>query len=432
MYIDAHCHLFHKGYLTRRILKELAQLTTDLDRWIHRERKNADYAERHKIGLKSLLQRTHNVLRLILSESSHEVLRRLQRHYWPERYIFVPLSYDLISCFQEEYEQDLTKLALYKHDKQLLQDFRYQIKLFISKYFGYLRRYDFFRDLLDLYFKLEDLPGQPPEQKPMHIYLRQIQELTQLKQRYPHLIYPFFYYDPRREDLFELLKQNTGKDKYFAGVKLYTPNGYSPLDPNLLKVYEFCERNDIPITVHNAYGGFSNFVRRLEVRGAIFKDGQVVEHNGWIDFQYDFFAKPELAIKERSMVLNHPLLWQKVLDMFPELRLNLAHFGGDSIKWQKLIAQMILSGKYPNLYTDLSCQTEEAMLGYIKKVYFTSPQLRRKFLYGSDFYLNMFFIDTFKEYYANFLRIFRSDEFEQIARINPKKFLWPEEENFIS
>ncbi len=424
MYIDAHCHLFHKGYLNRRILKELTQLTNALDRWVHREKHGNDANDAHKLGVKSLLRRTHNVISLILSESSLEVLRRLKHHYHPHRFIYVPLSYDLISCFQEAYDQNLDKLSLVR-DTDLMRDLRDKLKIYLRKHFTWLKRYGFLKDLLELYFNIEDLEHKQPD-NPEHktnIYLRQLNELLELKKRYPNLIYPFFYFDPRRPGLLEKLKDLTGPGKPFLGVKLYTPNGYSPLDPNLMQVYEYCEKNGIPITVHNAYGGFSNFVRRLEVKGAIYLDGQIEEVNGFIEFDYDFFAHPDAAIKERAEKLNHPRLWEQVLNRFPGLRLNLAHFGGDSLQWQQEIFSLITSEKYPNLYTDLSCQTEPAMLRHIKRKYFDNRLMQQRFLYGSDFYLNMFFIDTFDRYYANFRSVFTPQEFQIIARHNPQRFL---------
>ena len=226
--------------------------------------------------------------------------------------------------------------------------------------------------------------------------------------------------DPRRPQSLKLARELVGRDKPFLGIKLYTPNGYSPLDPGLMDLYDFCEQNQIPITAHHSYGGFSTFVKRLEIKGGFFSSGHIVEHNGWIEFETDFFNSPKEAILERAEKLNHPLLWQKVLEQFPLLRLNLAHFGGDGKHWQEHIIKLML--QYGNLYSDLSCQTEEEMLRHIKKNYLhLAPH---KFLYGSDYYLNLFFIDSFQQYFANFLKVFSDAELEQLMFFNPQKFLF--------
>ncbi len=261
-----------------------------------------------------------------------------------------------------------------------------------------------------------------------NIFFYQLNELMELKEKYPERIFPFLYIDPRRKDYFKDYKQLIGKQKPFLGVKLYTPNGYSPLDPNLMEVYAYCEENGVPVTVHNAYGGFSNFVKKLEIKGGFYLDGQVVYHDGWIEFDTDFFASPREAIRERAERLNHPRLWAQVLRRFPRLKLNLAHFGGDSPQWQKEIFRLLV--EYPNVYSDLSCQTEAELLHTIRQKYF--KQLPQKFLYGSDYYLNMFFIDDFGEYFGNFTRVFTPNEIERLSLDNARRFLFGDKDELFA
>jgi hypothetical protein len=67
----------------------------------------------------------------------------------------------------------------------------------------------------------------------------------------------------------------------------------------------------------------------LRLKGYINQQNQVVAFDGKYKFDEHFFGtKPGEAIKERATVLNHPRLWLEVLEQFPNLIINLAHFGG--------------------------------------------------------------------------------------------------------
>jgi len=88
---------------------------------------------------------------------------------------------------------------------------------------------------------------------------------------------------------------------------------------------------------------------------------------------------------QKSLYFNHPGIWRIVLEEFPNLRLNLAHFGGDCSDWRSRIAQMIDSNKYHNLYTDISCRTKDAELQGIRAEYNSSESVQRRLMYGSDF-----------------------------------------------
>ncbi len=428
-YIDTHCHLFHKGFLSRRIFKELIELSANLEIFLRRPKHSTKENSQH-VSIKSAIIRLKNFISLTMSDSGEKVLSELEKGYGNDQFIYVPLSYDLISCFQEEYIQDIGKLSKTKESSSW-KSIKKSYQEIITKYLHFLTKYNFLKDFLELYFHLERIEEHEQQHTTdtinleKNIYFKQLNELIKLKEKYPEKIFPFFYYDPRRPGLFDILKQYVGKDNYFLGVKLYTPNGYSPLDPNLMNVYAFCEENNIPITAHCSSGGFSTFTRDLEIKGKIYleKERITTDINGFFHFEHNFFVTPTLAIAERASILNHPLLWEEVLEIFPNLKLNLAHFGGDSLLWQQEIFRLIYSGKYPNLYTDLSCTTEKDMLQYIKKKYFDT-KFADKFLYGSDFYLNMFFIDNFKKYYKNFRQVFTNNEFSILAKVNPEKFLF--------
>jgi predicted TIM-barrel fold metal-dependent hydrolase len=237
------------------------------------------------------------------------------------------------------------------------------------------------------------------------------------------------------------MKENVGRGKAFIGVKLYTPNGYSPTDPLLWGsqknddcVYKFCEKNKIPVTVHNSYGGFATFVDSLEITGDIYTTGGLKYINKAVyNFKTKLIRDSGNAIKERALVLNHPSLWEKVLGKYPDLYLDLAHFGGgerlgmaldntddkESGNWSGKIMELIQ--KYRNAYTDISCFSEFSVLEKLKGsvIY---PKIRQKIMYGSDFYLLMLFENDFGKNIKNFRSVFAQD-FDLISRDNPKRYL---------
>ena len=132
-------------------------------------------------------------------------------------------------------------------------------------------------------------------------------------------------------------------------------------------------------------------------------------------------------------MLNQPSLWEKVLQKYPDLYLDLAHFGGgerlgmaldniddtESGNWSKKIMELIR--KYPNAYTDISCFSEFDVLKKLKaaEIY---KNIRLKIMYGSDFYLLMLFENDFGKNIENFRSVFAED-FDVISRVNPKRYL---------
>jgi predicted TIM-barrel fold metal-dependent hydrolase len=122
----------------------------------------------------------------------------------------------------------------------------------------------------------------------------------------------------------------------YLGVKLYPPFGYHPAPGSLYnsgdvsaaldEVYDYCETNEIPVTVHCSRGGAYN---------------------------------PQL-LKCRELIacLAHPSNWAPVLKRYKQLYLNLAHFGGDlhnyreQTSWAAAIERLMMD--HDHVYADLA------------------------------------------------------------------------------
>lgn len=299
---------------------------------------------------------------------------------------------------------------------------------------------------------------------------------------YKGRVHPFAPFDPARELAYRAKLPGPGvpaggpREKYssldmakeavrnrgFIGVKVYNTLGYRPLgnaavdrqrrgifqrnglrryaaftgeqfDEVLCELYRFCEREQVPITAHCVYNGIEAYPRA----------------------SFDF---------------GSPEYWRPVLEKFPGLHVNLAHFGWDKPEeylpptrwnrflqnlreageasvswlgmfefegrrqtWVRQIAQML--AEYPNLYADVSHNrvTEDANLPKFRAAYAAMIRdypgvIQRKLLFGIDWHV----IERVEQYaafpqrYREVLQeggIFTADEFRDFLGGNALRFL---------
>ena len=248
--------------------------------------------------------------------------------------------------------------------------------------------------------------GDPPE--PIE---KQHADLLKLAAESGGCLIPFYAADPRREGIVEQVRSNLRKDK-FRGIKIYPNLGYFPDDDNLMEIYKICQKGNFPVMSHCSPGG-------------------VWKHH----FEED-------DRRERG----NPSNYKKVLEAHPKLKLCLAHFGGmeewqkhlagrpggpdKEEAWVKTIYDMIASGKYPNLYTDISYTVFTPKLKglYIDlvdylKVMLTNEKIRTHVLFGSDYYMVQREKMSEKEVSIMLRSRLGEDLYFQIAHHNPREFL---------
>ena len=239
----------------------------------------------------------------------------------------------------------------------------------------------------------------------------QRRDLTALKADIPDRIFPFLGLDPRRQhdegvNLTELAGDYVGPGCPFCGIKLYTATGFSPTDPALFNpggLYEHCVRNRIPITVHFALGGFATPLSSVWIRGDIYNPdyGEAVPAGDRGEGRLNFATKMTggtipAAVHERQVFLNHPRLWDKVLRRWPGLIINFAHAGGSEetagylngeAGWMWWLFHRAM--KYRGVYADFSAHPgDDGLLEPLGKVLKKHSLLRRKLLFGSDYFLS--------------------------------------------
>jgi predicted TIM-barrel fold metal-dependent hydrolase len=187
----------------------------------------------------------------------------------------------------------------------------------------------------------------------------------------------------------------------FAGVKVYPPVGFLPLDNAgrgallhgagqsglgasldlcLRAFYSYCEAQQVPVMTHAA-----------DSSGYQPGYGQLADPSGW----------------------------EAVLQEFPNLRLCLGHFGhldglgeDDTLAacsaWMRRCA--VLMQRYPNVYADMSSSplafragSRERYMALLGDVFARFPRTRLRVAYGSDFWLSKlqpnyeFVVDAFYE-----------------------------------
>lgn len=429
--VDVHCHLFNKKIASIPLLLDLIKSIMKSNRQVA----NDVCMETDGASPASQVKRISRLLKLLLSKNEDRLIKYLLG-YEPDA-LCVPLMFDLkyaveskealetlrqmkVSLQEEldtvysENQPDRSPVANDRNDEDGFEDLFNEIDRFIVESQGaadQLETNSFGGDTFD----------------------EQYRQLMRLRDKHACVIKPFFAVDPRRPDVFERMKQALETDG-FGGVKLYCPNGYSPLDPRLDKVYHYCVVNDVPVTAHCSYGGFATLENRVVVQGAIYQDNQVKEYSGLLRFNKRIVEAG--GIEERALALNHPDLWAVVLGKYPRLRLNLAHAGvrgADDIEerheWSRLIFDLMLRNE--NLYTDFSCNSSEASISHLWRLaseadacHVGGLKVTDRVMFGTDFWLNMLFIGM-DQYMNSFRSAFagKEEDLVRIQTVNPRRFL---------
>ncbi len=203
----------------------------------------------------------------------------------------------------------------------------------------------------------------------------------------------------------------------FRGIKLYPPLGTNPWpdEPEKLEkityIYRFCELNNLPIITHCDDQGF---------RGVTSKLAQ----------QY-----------------TSPAAWIPVLEKFPDLKIDFAHYG----KQYNIVLKPSLKALIENSFTSNPWFTElmELMRRY-KHVYAdfsfsgTDPRfyeqlhhymdscedsvlaetIAKHSMFGSDFMVNLAKVESYSNYYRIFeASPFSSNQIQRFVSDNPLEFL---------
>ncbi|MEN0003396.1 MAG: amidohydrolase family protein [Bacteroidota bacterium] len=274
----------------------------------------------------------------------------------------VDMAYQTAHVYKRGYDEKLAQLVGNKGDRRdgvhsllnmaltkssMRQVYDYYIReSSVAEYFG-LESHQVLTTLIMMDFKMgwELDVGKSMQE--------QIKEQKELAEEKPVL--PFLFCDPRRlafaneDNLYCAFNEAFAVGTPFFGVKLYPCLGYDPFDYRLWPIYEICQEKNIPVLSH--CGG----------------DRISTPKSGIYVYQGTELTLVEGADRQDvSYQLNDPKRFDLLLQKFPKLRLNIAHFGSRDT-WssslpvdEKIDPQqrketiMRLMRNYPHVYSDFS------------------------------------------------------------------------------
>ncbi|MBU2652313.1 MAG: amidohydrolase [Bacteroidetes bacterium] len=257
--------------------------------------------------------------------------------------------------------------------------------------------------------------GAGPVPRP---YEDQLKDIYELCKDYPEII-PFLHIDPRRENHYDILRQSV-EEYGFQGIKLYPPLGYFPTDERLFPVYEYCTAGKLPVIAHcSPY----NPVR--------FK-GSYNELMKLLSFSPIPIETKGKRRKELCSLFTHPLNYLSLIAKFPDLRICFAHFGSEYY-WERYMSHPEEEGnwfniirslmeEYDNFYADISFTLNNPSFFPLLKIMLANEKLRKKILFGSDYYMVETVADERR--FGIELRAYIGEEyFHTIANDNVERFL---------
>lgn len=248
----------------------------------------------------------------------------------------------------------------------------------------------------------------------------QIEELRNLAKR--ESILPFLAIDPRRaldsgkENLSRLFEQAFAQGEgAFFGIKMYPALGYLPSDYRLDEIFSLCEKYEIPIVTHCGGETVSTFKTSIVVFSHDPNQPITISRN----------TREEIAF-----YLNDPAHWEKVLEKYPKLKLNLAHFGNwspsasvDTRYTDRIEKIKELMHTYPNVYADFSYSLiyETAHDRFTEEL--ADQTILNRTLFGTDYWV-VLFKENIQKAQKEFFDNMPDQITSKITRSNPDQFLF--------
>lgn len=418
--VDAHCHIFNasdlpiggflKGVILGGIDFPFGPLFELLD---FRLRQGAVSYDEEKAFLEDVLRSGHKPDRVPVEKNAEDTYTAFLAHLKTNK----PNLYEeTVTALREgppEEERAGGPVSRAAEWISLLTESRYNIFASLTQTFPEVSL--FTPAMVDLNLWLDDTIDTPiPKQIELYGLLTRVWEGR---------MHPLVAFDPLRDALAEMnggsspfeWVQDAVLNQGFVGVKLYPPMGFQPLnntklDPkepfatgieaSLLRLYDWCEANDVPIMAHTA-------ARSGSQRG----------------------------FEERA----NPRHWGDVLERFPALRLNLAHFGDDrdfvsdkKQSWTWFIGELMET--YPHVYADtgfhdIGLVASNSFVGRyfdeLGELFSNFPEARGRLMYGSDWEMILLSArneEYLKRYSTRFNQSFR-EELPNFMGYNALSFL---------
>jgi predicted TIM-barrel fold metal-dependent hydrolase len=250
--------------------------------------------------------------------------------------------------------------------------------------------------------------------------------LAKLARDYPGVVIPFAAVDPRRPGVVEETKRLLEHDG-FRGIKLYPPTGYHPDDPRLRELYDYAAERGIPVMTHCSRPA------HVQYRGELTEEMRKDPVTG---------GRLDLDRLGLLTLFTDPDSYVPILERHRGLKVCLGHFGGEA-EWEKYLRQpwqpetanghkswlakivdLIRSGKYENLYADISYTLfVDDDYVHLLKVLLADERMADRVLFGSDFYVVENAKLEERRIAVRIRSVLGEELFDKIARENPARFL---------
>ena len=270
-------------------------------------------------------------------------------------------------------------------------------------------------------------------------WVKQLKHTETAVLSHPLKLLPMFHFDPRRwqdRGVNEPFQQVENQGIYL-GFKMYTAQGYRPLDgrlPVLEDFYTRCERNAVPILNHCTPKGAYTFDRKQYIwfthpNDTDEDDRQKAKYRQWTGVpghSTPYYLEPHAEDYFNEFFVS-PEAWEPVLRRWPELHLCLAHFGGDSREGKKWADQIIeMMGTYNHLYADISSAfAERGYRRWFMRKIEKNPVLAERIVFGTDWYLTLMDKVKYPEFHQEareILDVHDTSLWNRLTIVNPCRF----------
>jgi len=240
----------------------------------------------------------------------------------------------------------------------------------------------------------------------------QIKEVIKMKLE-GHNIFMFYHLDPTVDDCLDLLYKY---EKHIDGLKVYTLMGHFPDHINLLKGYEWCQKNKKPVVFHTSpespvyyKGKKSEIKKRLK------------------QARYPLY---EAQKTKRDLCRNftNPRYYNDILEMFPEVNFDFAHLCGEQeiekyMNGESSMTHLIITlcKLHKNAYFDTSYSFHGKATQVLLKELLKDSRLCTQILYGTDYYMNKTAASQ-SDFIDDMIDVIGESNFSKIAIENPSRF----------
>lgn len=174
------------------------------------------------------------------------------------------------------------------------------------------------------------------------------------------------------------------------GIKLYPPLNAIPTHRNFDRLWKICIKKSIPITAHCGPDAM--------VTAPFFNNKTAAEY-------------------------ANPKNWECVLTRYPELKLNLAHFGSGNQTWENWIISFMR--RFPNVYTDTSYSiTSNRRMERYKYWLETEEKFADRLLFGSDYFISKMSDRNLEKCIDRANKYLGNDAMKKATMHNPARFLF--------